>query len=716
MVINKQINNKKLIVISSFCLAFALSFVIPLTVFYYNSKEFSFVWLDFLFNFGAVFSLLFLGICVLTVIVSFFTRGRFDSWVISLISAITAYFLIVNYFFPFDVGLIDGYEDPGAAGWMSFGSLKGFVVLIFLLFLSLRVQSRFREFVFILTIISIVWISFILFQGDINVFNEKEDKGDVVERALILSKNKNIIVISFDSLQSDLVGEVLRDRLDLARKFKGFTFYENVSGVAPYTWLSQLTIMLGRIPLASLKDKDLKKKIANKFIISDLSRKGYLTTQHYFSGCSPEVQTCLGIGDFSAVYFKEYYRELEILFSASLLRVLPFSVQINFPIFKLERQEAYRSIKEKVDQDSEIYKLGMNYIDFDLYKKHIKVGGEAPVAQFHHYIFTHQPIKFDKECIYQITTKHDQTRETAKGEIACALKTFAEFIENLQKMGLYDNTMLIFMSDHGYESNINSEPVQKEWGLFDGASKIPNGRFSVSRYLPLLMVKNFNASGELVFSNRPSSLLDVAPTICSVALDGETCIKNNYEGIPLDVLVNVNRSRKILIYRPRGKFVLHQATDFHFYETVSFAGDLLSSLQKTFLGLKGHRVFFPAYLPTQIGIKSGEFMRADVDKAQPGYLTYGPHILIDPGNYVIRISYRSMSPVEEEVGHWDIVKDAGRQKFSRGMIMGTKGKVKIITVPLRVDESSIKDRFEIRTFYNGKGHLEVREISLDGVQ
>jgi len=563
---------------------------------------------------------------------------------------------------------------------------------------------------------SVVWISYILFQGDINVFNEKEDKEDVVGRALILSKNTNIIVISFDALQSDLVGEVLRDRLDLARKFNGFTFYENVSGVAPFTGLSQLTIMLGKIPDASLKQKDLEGKLANKFIISDLSRKGYLTTQHYFAGCTAEVQTCLGQGDFSADYFKEYYREFEILFSASMLRVLPFSVQFNFPIFKLERQEAYRPIKEKVDQDSEIYKLGLDYIDFDLYKKHLVVGAEAPVAQFHHYVFTHQPIKFDKECIYHITTKHDQTRETAKGEIACALKTFAEFIENLQKMGLYDNTMLIFMSDHGYDSNINLNPVQKEWGLFNGASKIPNGRFSVSRYLPFLMVKNFNASGELVFSSRPSSLLDVAPTICSVALDGETCKKNNYEGIPLDELVNVNRSRKILVYMPRGKFDLRQSLDFDFYETVSFAGDLLPSLQKTFLGLKGHSVFLAPYLPTQIRIKSGEFMRADFDKAQPGYLTYGPYILIDPGNYVIRISYRSMAPVEEEVGCWDIVKDLGRQKISRGMIMGTKGKDKIITVPLRVEESSKKDRFEIRTFYNGKGHLEVSEISLDRVQ
>jgi len=65
---------------------------------------------------------------------------------------------------------------------------------------------------------------------------------------------------------------------------------------------------------------------------------------------------------------------------------------------------------------------------------------------------------------------------------AAAIKRLADWVVFLKKENVYDNTRIIFVSDHGPEDNVVSE------------NDLP---FSLDQFNPLLMFKDFNADGEL---------------------------------------------------------------------------------------------------------------------------------------------------------------------------------------------------------------------------
>jgi hypothetical protein len=73
-------------------------------------------------------------------------------------------------------------------------------------------------------------------------------------------------------------------------------------------------------------------------------------------------------------------------------------------------------------------------------------------------------------------------REVAYHINAAAIKRLADWFDFLKKENLYDNTRIILVSDHGPESNIITK------------NDLP---FNVDQFNPLLMVKDFNAEGEL---------------------------------------------------------------------------------------------------------------------------------------------------------------------------------------------------------------------------
>jgi hypothetical protein len=65
---------------------------------------------------------------------------------------------------------------------------------------------------------------------------------------------------------------------------------------------------------------------------------------------------------------------------------------------------------------------------------------------------------------------------------AAAIKRLAEWFEYLMEQGIYDNSRIILVSDHGPEPN------------FVTKVELP---FNVDQFNPLLLVKDFNAEGNL---------------------------------------------------------------------------------------------------------------------------------------------------------------------------------------------------------------------------
>jgi hypothetical protein len=85
-------------------------------------------------------------------------------------------------------------------------------------------------------------------------------------------------------------------------------------------------------------------------------------------------------------------------------------------------------------------------------------------------------------------------RETAYHTNIAALKRLGDWFDFLKANGVYDNTRIILVSDHGTDENYVTNIA------------LP---FSVDKYNPLLMVKDFNASGPLETDTTFMSNADV---------------------------------------------------------------------------------------------------------------------------------------------------------------------------------------------------------------
>jgi YidC/Oxa1 family membrane protein insertase len=108
------------------------------------------------------------------------------------------------------------------------------------------------------------------------------------------------------------------------------------------------------------------------------------------------------------------------------------------------------------------------------------------------------------------------SREMAYHINAAAVKRLADWFAFLKAAGVYDNTRIILVSDHGPEPN------------FVVKTALP---FNVDQFNPLLMVKDFAASGPLRTDRAFMSNADVPALALAGQLDGAV---NPFTGNPID--------------------------------------------------------------------------------------------------------------------------------------------------------------------------------------
>jgi len=273
------------------------------------------------------------------------------------------------------------------------------------------------------------------------------------------------------------------------------------------------------------------------------------------------------------------------LWTYSAMRVLPtylHSVFTNGIFFKL--------IKDGTDhhpgQDARDQQFGYDFFEFQIFKEKLRINTEKPVVHFHHYLFTHQPINFDESCNYHLSSTIPQNIPSAKKEIACTLSSFVGLIKKLKRIGAYDNSMIIFMSDHGYGPKINLDPkLPDDMQILGNSFVNKNGLGSASRYHPTLMFKDFKSRGKLAVSRYPASLLDIAPTVCNRVHDESACEIRNFQGKDLSTLNDMDRERSFLMYTGGHENIIGGGyfTDNSLFKKINFKGEVTKSVPKAMM-------------------------------------------------------------------------------------------------------------------------------------
>jgi len=387
----------------------------------------------------------------------------------------------------------------------------------------------------------------------------------IYERRALVSLPKielgtnNLVVISFDGIPGETINSML---LNTTSEFKDFTVFNNTFSNSPATiasifnevfggeaWKSVATTESQLIQLGNNKihDKDFK------FVKNGANYGSYATVLTGADRLYPEGFT---------------QGELDLtppikIFSSALCRVGMCALGDKYGW--LENYFFYFGFKPSWI----IGDAGVNhgsYNDLRQIGSYFKITNSKHLtAFFGHFTFSHFPIAHDENCKFLQHDKILQDENAVKDQAGCVLSLMSEFIKKLRQMGIYDNTTLIFKSDHGKPKMYFDDGIRSTG--FNG-----HEYFGYDRYRPFLMVKGKGqVSDSLRKSNEVILLSDLSRFYVEVA-------RNRKNTVLLDTLMTPESS-KAYFFVPFNKESTHRYDTHEMIETERS----LNAIMKMFL-------------------------------------------------------------------------------------------------------------------------------------
>lgn len=154
--------------------------------------------------------------------------------------------------------------------------------------------------------------------------------------------------------------------------------------------------------------------------------------------------------------------------------------------------------------------------EYDGFVSSLSIRDTSPLAvRYYHTTFSHFPIDFDENCVHRSVDKDwfdsNQNEITLQNQTKCVVKKMLNLVEKLKKIGAYDNSIIVFKSDHG-------EPFYYFNDYPDNLTFNQDTRFGYNRYRPYLMIKKPSTNqSELVYDDRLVLLNDLAKTLCKAS-------------------------------------------------------------------------------------------------------------------------------------------------------------------------------------------------------
>jgi hypothetical protein len=310
------------------------------------------------------------------------------------------------------------------------------------------------------------------------------------------SKN-NVLLILLDTFQSDYFEYITEAYPDEVSDFEGFTFFRNTASVFPTTKASLPSIISGSFYLNDKPFDTFISEAYQKFnLIDAYKKKSYSSYLVGITGTSPDVVSMEDIVDqLGENYVHPIYKYLDF----ALFRSLPTYFKPNIYnngiwLFTFLERRNYPPDNFGVDvQFLELFEKAATIVDDK------KTSGTFKIL---HFSIPHLPICINENLQYD----HDLTGpegyiKQARG----ALKVARRILATVKKLGIYDNSEIVILSDHG-TMNI----PQARWKNNPVAS-ITSVSSNVRRSShALLLHKPVNSVGKIVINDAPLQISDVA--------------------------------------------------------------------------------------------------------------------------------------------------------------------------------------------------------------
>lgn len=350
-----------------------------------------------------------------------------------------------------------------------------------------------------------------------NGLENKSNMKATTANEFVMSTNKNLIIFLLDAVDSHTFWKVLEDNPEYKKNFDDFTYYPNTLGAYSFTSRSIPFILSGKWfeneePFERYQTKALK----------DSPLFGRLEEYQYSIGIYDQylnMNMDVGLDRFeNQVEIKQQTTSWKNFLYTYLgmggVKFAPYNLkQLCYEI--IDRRESLLLSDENIDGNRNFAEKNTEFYN-SLREQGFQLT-DKNVFKFFHFEGAHVPYRYNKD----LEVVENATYEM--GVEAC-ITLMNTYLDSLKKMGLYDNTSIVFLSDHGYWQDIYN----------------PDGVLEI-RQNPLLLIKGFNEAHDFQMSNAPISFHDL-----------QTAYTNLLEGKQGDKVFGIKegdeRERRYLYY------------------------------------------------------------------------------------------------------------------------------------------------------------------------
>lgn len=510
--------------------SFAASFIVfvfnPIDIFANNAQEFSFALNDFILPLLLCFLVCFVAVFGILMI--------FNKHLLNTITSVILSIFVSSYIYnlTFGKGIFvsgDVRIDLDKAQNAYFVILGITIYVMFLLGLFLKKQ--WKNICIFLCVLLIAMNSATLVT-DFTAKNAAKTNGANVEYALTeknmfnVSDKENVVYFLFDRFDKIFYDEVVEKYPDyFSKTLDGFTYFDNAVSTFSRTYPAVAGLITGiTYDGKTNADNYFKKAYTTSPFLKDLKSNGYninLYVDRYYE--YSDAKYLNGIADNATKvngYTPNQKLILNYLLKLSNGRIFPYKMPIT--MFRFTAQGTVLKLSDlktdnKIyhDDDAEVYKNltanGLSTYDSDKNFTFIYLHG------------SHSP--------FTLNSNVERVEEsTSLEQTVGSFKIIDEYINELKRLGVYDNTTIVITGDHGYPYTDTEPPLE----YMDEGTRT------------CVFIKPKNSTGELKTKHTQTSLTDIIPTIVK-----DTKLKTNYNYGDSLFDIDENQTRTRIYYHSR---------------------------------------------------------------------------------------------------------------------------------------------------------------------
>ncbi|QUC66684.1 sulfatase-like hydrolase/transferase [Aristaeella hokkaidonensis] len=494
-----------------------------------GSEEFWFAFSEILWP--VVFIGLGVFIVVLGLLMVLPTKGY--HYALATIMAVSVLMLVQTLFLPNNYGSLNGTQIDWNqyTGRLIYNTVIWLAVIAGAIFWAIRNWIGFRSWMRIAAVILLFIQAVILVITGVTNSGRKAEKE--IENVYLttnnlytVSDNENTIVFVLDAFDSQIMCDLLEEYPEeLTSIFKDFTFYHNTNGGATRTKYAIPYILTGKTnDTGGTYAEYLKESFQESPLFKELRtgkyNTGFFTEYGYVDRTQTDAIENLSSGGMHTT--SEWGLSQSVL-KMTAFKYMPHILKPFFWMYSFElaqwRGGSSEATAYKID-DIQFYQ--------QLREKKLAFVSGKPAFRFIHLRGAHGPFTMDEN---MNSIPHEQGTE--KQQALGSLRIVSEYIEQLKDQGVYDNTNIIILADHGDKGYVKPNYEQN----------------------PLLMIKMMHENKDFSVSDLSLSYLNISGMIAELLRNGFIRIEDyEVEGARyFYVGAESNNSYHLIEYASHGK-------------------------------------------------------------------------------------------------------------------------------------------------------------------